>query len=105
MSDIWLQHYCNEVCSPPAVHRRLSRLAPAAEPFWSRGCIDMLLLLPPPWGGGTGHATTVSLSFVSHRGNTLSLVVGVLEIPIMSAVVFPLLPHHGYGECALSSAA
>ena len=46
----------------------------------------------------------LSLS-VSHRGNSLSLVVGVLEIPITCAVVFPLLPHQGYGECALPSAA
>ena len=35
---------------------------------------------------------------VSHSGNTLFLAVGILEIPITSAVVFPLLPHHGYSE-------
>ena len=45
----------------------------------------------------------LSLS-ASHRGNTLSLAVGILEIPITSAVVFPL-PHQGYSECVLPFAA
>ena len=46
----------------------------------------------------------LSLS-ASHRGHTLSLAVGILEIPITSAVVFALLPHQGYSECVLPSAA
>ena len=40
----------------------MSRLAPVAEPFWSWGRYDVLPLLPPPLGGGTGHATPVALS-------------------------------------------
>ena len=98
MSDTWLQHCCNEVCSPSAVHPSMSRLAPVAEPFWSRGWFDMLPLLPPPLGGGTGHATLWLPLSVSHSGNTLFLAVGILEIPITSAVVFPLLPHQGYSK-------
>ena len=80
----------------------------ASLPLLSRFGVGAVLICSccclPPWGGGTGHATAASFSLVSHRGYTLSLVVGILEIPITSAVVFPLLPHQGYGECALPSA-
>ena len=67
----------------------MSCLAPAAEPFWSRGCVDVLLLLPLPLGGDM---QLLCLSLLSRTVATLSLVVGILEIPITSAVVFPLLP-------------
>ena len=40
-----------------AVRGSDSRLAPVAKPFWSRGGIDALPLLPPPPLRGTGHAT------------------------------------------------
>ena len=39
--------------------RSMSRLAPVAKPFWSRGCFDMLPLPPPP-RGGTGQAAPVA---------------------------------------------
>ena len=45
--------------------RSVSCLAPAAEPFWSRGCVDMLLLLPPALGGGELDMQLLCLSLLS----------------------------------------
>ena len=61
-----------------------------------KGVLRALMEIASP-GHGEEPSLWLPLS-VSHSGNTLFLAVGILEIPITSAVVFPLLPHHGYSE-------
>ena len=69
----------------------LSRFGVGADLICSLCCL-------PPWGEEPDMQLLWLPRSTSHSGNTLFLAVGILEIPITSAVVFPLLPHHGYSE-------
>ena len=90
-----LQRYCDEVCSPSAVHGACLASLPLLSRFGVGADLTCSLCCLPPWGEELDKQLLWLLLGNSHSGNTLFLVIGILEIPIMNAVVFPLLPHHG----------
>ena len=85
------------VCSFPAVHGACLASLPLLSCFGA-GAMSGSPWCLPPWGEELDKPFMWLLCAISHGGNTLFLVIGILEIPIMNAVVFPSLPHLGINE-------
>ena len=74
--------------------RSMSRLAPVAV-------LEPGRRLAPPGASPLGGRNWTSHScgfFAQFRNVATHFVLGILEIPIMNAVVFPSLPHHSINE-------
>ena len=92
ISDTLLQHNCS-ICATmdahPAVHGACLASLPLLSRFGAGADLACSLCCLPPWGEERDKLLPWLFLGNSHSGNTLPLVVGILEIPIMNAVVFP----------------